>query len=533
MTAYLLKMSTCGVALWFLCGYSIFAQNPLVDSASSTPTTALPFLHPIFNSHMVLQRDQEDSVWGWTTPGTSISVEVKGDQSMMLQTKTASAGQDGRWQVLVGPFKPTRDNSSISMIVSSPNQPTVTLNDILIGDVWLCSGQSNMARSLAWHNGIPDIPNQDQEIKDTINFPQIRQYYVANAAASQPQLLPCAVSTDETGVSGPWVVNNPESAARPSRYSAVAYFYGRTLNQKLGIPIGIIQMSWGGTSIQSWIDPVTLAEDPEFTQAVSKLPAKASSKTVSAIYNGKVAAITSFKIKGVVWYQGENNENAPQQYEALLPLLFKSWRKGFESPALPFIVIQLPNFAHDTWPVIREAQRDAVSKDTNSRLVVTIDLGDPKQLHPGDKQDVGYRTALAALNLAYGQDLVYSGPILSKAIAMGNKIICSFDSVGAGLMVGQREIPPTKPFMPTLEVPNGKLAGFELAGDDGNFYPAQAIITGKGNVEISSSSVATPQSIRYAWAGAPTCNLYNNIVDGTGKVVDGLPASPFLFTKGN
>jgi sialate O-acetylesterase len=154
-------------------------------------------------------------------------------------------------------------------------------------------------------------------------------------------------------------------------------------------------------------------------------------------------------------------------------------------------------------------------------------------LHPGDKQDVGYRTALAALNLAYGQDLVYSGPILSKAIAMGNKIICSFDSVGAGLMVGQREIPPTKPFMPTLEVPNGKLAGFELAGDDGNFYPAQAIITGKGNVEISSSSVATPQSIRYAWAGAPTCNLYNNIVDGTGKVVDGLPASPFLFTKGN
>jgi sialate O-acetylesterase len=471
---------------------------------------------------MVLQRDAEDPVWGWTTPGTRVSVEVKNENDFSVQSKTAVAAQDGRWQVTVGQFALVRDNKAYTLIITAADQPAITLEDVLIGDVWLCSGQSNMARSLITHNGIPDVLNQDAEIKDTLNFPQIRQYYVGNLATATAQLIPTDIVSDETGKSGPWLVNNPTKASAPSRYSAVAYFFARELTQKLGVPIGIIQMSWGGTSIQGWIDPATLAEDSDFADAAAKLPgSKPDSNYPGAIYNGKVATITSFKMKGVIWYQGENNASAPNQYGALLPLLMKSWRANFNKPDWPFIVIQLPNFDDNNWPIIREAQLDAVSKDANSRLVVTIDLEEAKQLHPGDKQDVAHRATLAALNLAYDQTLVYSGPVFTKATILGSVITCSFDQVGAGLMVGQRDIPPKQPLMPTVELPGGALSRFEIAGANGKFSPATAKITGKNKVDVSCPQVSAPVSVRYAWAGAPTCNLYNKIEDHSGKVIDG------------
>jgi sialate O-acetylesterase len=494
----------------------IFSGMPpgLAQNAFSPQSPPTSFLQPIFTSHMVLQRDAEDPVWGWTAPGTRVTVEVRNENDLSLQTKTAVAEQDGRWQVTVGPFAQVRGNKAYSIIITAHDQPTITLDNILIGDVWLCSGQSNMARSLITHNGIPDVLNQDAEIKDTQNFPQIRQYYVGNLAAATPQLIPTDIVSDKTGKSGPWLVNNPTNASAPSRYSAVAYFFARELTQNLGVPIGIIQMSWGGTSIQSWIDPTTLAADPDFASAVAKLPeSKPNAGYPAAIYNGKVATITSFKMKGAIWYQGENNANAPQQYGTLLPLLLKSWRSNFGQPNWPFVIIQLPNFSDENWPIIREAQLDTVAKDPNSRLVVTIDLGDPKQLHPGDKQDVAHRAALAALNLAYGQNIVYSGPIFTKATIMGKIISCAFDQVGAGLMVGQHDIPPKQPLMPTAEVPDGTLVGFELAGADGHFFPADAKISGKDSVDVSCSSVSDPVAVRYAWAGAPTCNLYNKIED--------------------
>ncbi len=489
------------------------------QSASAEPAPPVAFLHPIFTSHMVLQRDAKDPVWGWTTPGTQVRVEVKDEKGLSVQIQAAVAGRDGHWQVAVGPFALVEDNKPYRLIITADNQPSITLSDVLIGDVWLCSGQSNMARSLITHHGIPDVLNQDAEIRATINFPKIRQYYVGNLAAATPQNIPTDIVSDETGKSGPWLVNNPTSASAPSRYSAVAYFFARELTQKLGTPIGIVQMSWGGTSIQSWIDPVTLAEDPDFASAVANLPkSKPDSTYPGAIYNGKVATITSFKIKGVIWYQGENNARAPQQYKALLPLLFKSWRTNFGEPGWPFIVIQLPNYDDDNWPIIRQAQFDAVSKDTRSRLVVTIDLGDATQLHPGDKQDVAHRAALAALNLAYGQKIVDSGPIFTKASIMGNTVTCAFDHVEDGLMVGQREIPPRRPLAPTVEVPNGTLTGFEIAGADGHFVPATAHITGKNTVDVSASGVDAAAFVRYGWAGAPACNLYNKVEDTSGGV---------------
>jgi sialate O-acetylesterase len=237
-------------------------RQGLAQAASKSQSPPLPFLHPIFTSNMVLERDA-------AKPGAQVSVDVKNEGNRSIQTKAAIADQDGRWQVTVGPFAQVPGNKSYTLIVTSDNQPPRILNDILIGDVWLCSGQSNMARSLITHNGIPDDLNQDAEIQDTVNYPQIRQYYVGNLASATPQLIPTDIVSDETGKSGPWLVNNPTSASAPSRYSAVAYFFARELTQKLGVPIGIIQMSWGGTSIQSWIDPATLAKDSDFASDVA------------------------------------------------------------------------------------------------------------------------------------------------------------------------------------------------------------------------------------------------------------------------
>ncbi len=496
----------------------------LAACCAAIAATDLPLVHPIFDSHMVFPREVKDPVWGWASAGETVTLTVTDPKSRLLLSKSANAGPDGRWDVEIGPFPAS--NEGISLAVSREGQPPLVLTDVLIGDVWLCSGQSNMARSLAFHAGIPDVPNQNEEIADTKNYPLIRQYYVGNVATSKPQLIPTSLVTDETGSSGPWLVNNPENAAKPSRYTAVGYFFGRQLHRALKVPIGIVQMSWGGTSIESWIDPVTLSQDPNFPNAAT-LPENANTGTGGAIYNGKVATLVPFKFKGVVWYQGESNEARPEQYRTLLPLLFKSWRQGFQQPALPFIVIQLPNHQNDNWPILRDAQLNAVKNDRLSRLVVTIDLADPKELHPGDKQDVGIRAARAALNVAYGQRLVASGPIIARARTKGNTTRCDFTDVGEGLIVGKREIPPTKPEVPTDEVVRGTLSGFEIAGADGKFHLAKAVISGRTTVDVSSPEVTSPVSVRYAWAGAPACNLYNRIVDGCGKTTDGLPASPF------
>ena len=525
---------------YFLLGACLFALSlslcgmPLALARNAPASHRLPtaFLHPLFTSHMVLQRDADDPVWGWTTPGTRVTVVVRNESSRSLQTKAAVAGPDGRWEVIVGPFAQVPGNRAYSLVITADHQPAITLTDVLMGDVWLCSGQSNMARSLAPHYGIPDVLNQDAEIADTRNFPRIRQYYVANLAATVSQIIPTDIVSDETGKSGPWLVNNPAAASAPSRYSAVAYFFARELTQKLGVPIGIIQMSWGGTPIQAWIDPATLAADPDYAPAVAKLPESHPGRDYpGAIYNGKVAAITSFRMKGVIWYQGENNAKSPQSYGALLPLLLKSWRSHFGEPHWPFIIIQLPNYADDNWPVIREAQRETVAQDTNSRLIVTIDLGDANQVHPADKQDVAHRAALAALNFVYDQNLVASGPVITHAILRGETVCCSFAQVGAGLMVGQREVPPRQPLRPTVEVPGGILTGFELAGPDGRYFPAQAKITGQATVQVSCPGVKAPVAVRYAWAGAPVCNLYNQIRNRAGKIMDGLPASPFRLQR--
>jgi sialate O-acetylesterase len=207
----------------------------------------------------------------------------------------------------------------------------------------------------------------------------------------------------------------------------------------------------------------------------------------------------------------------------------QSWRINFGEPKCPFIVIQLPNFTNDNWPIIREAQLKTVLNDPNTCLVVTIGLGDSNQLHPPDKQDVGHRAALASLNLVYGQTVVYSGPIFTKESVLGGVVTFTFDQVGAGLMVGKRDVPPKQLLAPTIEVPNGTLSGFEIAGSDGRFLPATAKITGTDTVEVSSPDLSAPEAVRYAWAGALTCNLYNKIEDNSGQVIDGLPASPFRY----
>ena len=471
-------------------------------------------LPALFGDHMVVQRDMPIHVWGWATPGETVSVAFRGE------TVVAAASPDGRWEVYL---EPAQAGGPYELAIDGEN--SIRLSDILVGDVWVGSGQSNMEWPLSRSN------DAEREIA-AAQYPDIRYFKVVRLAAD----------TRQDDVEGEWRIVTPETAGE---FSGLAYFFARHLHSELSVPFGIIQSAWGGTPAQAWTSSRALSADPTLAEFVAEFEAIGEelrpgyetafadwerqaeeaeaagdepprrpqrprqlnpSATPSWLFNAMIAPLTPYPIRGVIWYQGENDANNRQAflYRRLFRSLIEDWRHEWGHGAFPFLFVQLPNFARvaedSEWPELREAQAMALGL-AGTGMAVTIDIGDSTDIHPGNKQDAGLRLALAARAIAYGeQGLEFSGPMYRQTTRQGSALRLWFDHAGSGLRA--RDVP---------------LVGFELAGLDGKFVEADASIAGS-SVILTSPEVQAPVQARYAWGDDPESNLINGA---------GLPASPF------
>jgi sialate O-acetylesterase len=470
---------------------------------------------------MVLQRDIPIHVWGHAAEGEAVTASFRGSSA------TTTASDIGRWSLWLpaagagGPFE---------LVVRGASN-TIRLGDVLVGDVWVASGQSNMGFTLN------KARNAEAELA-AANHPRIRLVRVKTATSAYP--------LDDAALQHPWSVCTAQSAAD---FSAVAYFFGRDLERKLGVPIGLIDASWGGTPAEAWTSLGALASDaslmPVFAQwarrnedaltirarrqkelaAYEQAAARARSQgnplppfpwrdndrgewEPAALFNAMIAPITSVPIRGVIWYQGESNATAERVplYTRLFSTLIQDWRRAWAQGGFPFLFVQLANFRtppEARWPELRQAQFETLAV-ANTAMAVASDIGESNDTHPRNKQEVGRRLALAALALSYGEKLEYSGPLFRQAVREGSALRLRFDHTAGGLLAR-----------------GGKLNGFELAAADGAFVPAAARIDGE-TVMVSAPSVAAPERVRYAWRDDPDGNLVNGA---------GLPASPFRTPK--
>jgi sialate O-acetylesterase len=473
-------------------------------------------LPAIFSDHLVLQREASVPVWGTAEPGEEVSVIIAG------QTQTTKGDADGKWSVKLNKLA---GGEGQTLTVKGKN--TVVVNDVLVGEVWLGSGQSNMALT------VNRALNFEQE-KEAANLPQIRMFTVKSGAAK----------TAQTDCTGSWVVCSPEAVGA---FSAALYFCGREIHKTLGAPVGLINSSVGGTPIESWISAEAQQATPElkpYLEAGSKLDQRFDPEKAKAVYekqleewkeaaqkakadgqpapvaprdplalrerkgnigglfNGKIAPLIPFVIRGVLWYQGEANSTPgkAEYYQYQLPLLVKDWRARWGSE-LPFAWAQLPNFDGPgrDWPTIREAMLKTLSLPKTG-MGINIDIGEAKNIHPQNKQEAGRRLAQWALGTVYGISVATSGPLPAGHEIRDHEIVLKFTHADGGLVAK-----------------DGDLRGFVVAGEDKQWKPAQARIDGEG-VIVSSSDVPQPRAARYAWENNPSCNLYN---------AAGLPASPF------
>ena len=496
-------------------------------------------LNGLFTDHMVLQRDIPVLVFGYAEPGETVTVSFAG------QPNSTTAGKDGRWSVKLEAMKACANPAS--MTIEGKNK--ISLNDIVIGDVWVCGGQSNMARSLGSCQRPEDIRNAE--------IPLLRQFLMPSRVASHP-------ATDIRGAS--WVACTPQSA---TGFTAVGFYFGRKLHQETGIPIGLIKTAWDGTAVEPWVSTAGLAAIPELAKEKERLDQQVATyvealagmapkldayvaearKALSShaelpkpvdfpvypigcsgpsgwhcLYNGMIHPFVNFAIKGAIWYQGESNGPEGDSYFQKMRALIGGWRQAWTLGDFPFYFVQLANFASpndnpaggDGWAKLRMAQNKTLTIP-NTGMAVAIDLadvGNPDDIHPKNKRDVGERLALWALAKDYGRtDLVYSGPLYKEVRIEGDKIRIIFDHVGSGLTVATK-----KGYDPMVKDPQGKLQRFAIAGEDRKWVWANAIIDG-ATVVCSSPEVPKPVVVRYAFAQNPEgCNLYNN---------EGLPASPF------
>ena len=472
-------------------------------------------LPKILSSHMVIQRDLPVHVWGMAAPGEQVSVSFRG------QTRSAAASELGRWSLYLvpgaagGPFQMTVTGST-----SAAGPQTITLDDILVGDVWVASGQSNM--EFMMHQAA----TADQDLPHADN-PQIRLLVVKKSASDYP--------LDDVQTDG-WAASTPDTA---KDFSAVAWYFAREIEQREHVPVGVIDSTWGGTPGEAWTRMTALGQDaalaPLFAswgRMTEREPdaelrdknrqrmideAKAAGKPAPVLpwvpaldswgpgmlWNGMIAPLTPLPIRGVIWYQGESNsvlERAPL-YGHVFRTLIEDWRREWGVGDFPFLYVQISNFKStpaEDWATLREQQLKTLEL-RNTAMAVTIDIGTPDNVHPPDKVDVGLRLARAARVLSYGESLEDSGPIFRQATPEGAAIRAWFDHA-AGLMAK-----------------GGTVTGFEVAGADGKFAPATATIDGM-SIVASSPDVAQPMFVRYGWANSPDCDLFNS---------DGLSASPF------
>jgi sialate O-acetylesterase len=490
-----------------------FLLIALAFAIGSEAEVSLPAL---LADHMVMQRGLPVHVWGMAAPQESVTVTFRGE------TKSGTADDLGRWSIYLSPGEA---GGPFQLTIKAAN--AIVLNDVLVGDVWVASGQSNMEFPMT------GLTNAQAEIA-AAQYPKIRIFRVDQKPSDYPL-------EDVTGKT--WTACTPETVADSS---AVAYFFARNLQQKLGVPIGLIESFWGGTPAESWTSFRALSADAglmpvfgaraktvatesttvlktqnaerEFQRAVEQ--AKADGKPVpsrpwhpnfaawapAALYNGMIAPLTPFAIRGVIWYQGEANsgpDRAPL-YARVFQTMIRDWRHAWDEGDFPFLFVQIANWnteAEALWPEVRDAQRQALAL-RNTGMVVTIDIGDPDDIHPKNKQDVGLRLALAARSIAFGEKVEWSGPLYRQLTHEEHALRVWFEHAGGLAAKGAAGAP---------------LTGFEIAGADGKYVAADAKIEG-ASVVVSNSAVQTPVSVRYGWAANPACNLVNH---------DGLPASPF------
>jgi sialate O-acetylesterase len=455
----------------------------LLLAASARADVKLP---AIFGDHMVVQAGMKLPVWGTADAGERVTVKAAG------QAQSATAGADGKWRVVLDPLEAT---APIGITIAGNN--SITLKDVLVGEVWLCSGQSNMGFALK------NVKDGAAAIQKAEN-PKIRLFTVGRDAVAKPG----------AEMNGSWKVCSPESAGD---FSAVAYFFGLDLHQKLAKPVGLIDASWGGTRAEAWVprpafDALNLSYEPAWTEQWLNPPAEAAAKNPrqrkrpeqapAALYDGMIAPIAGYAMRGAVWYQGETNTAYPKEYRDVLAALIKGWRGAWEQGDFPVLVVQLPNFVGRgrDWPTLRAGQAQVARDLPNVGVVATIDVGESNDIHPRDKLTVGKRLAAAAEKIAYGRDVPFSGPVFKSMSVDGDETVVRFDYAFGGLVAR-----------------GGELKGFEIAGDLGKFVPAIARIDGE-TVRVRADGVASPKFVRYGWANDPTCTLYNKA---------DLPALPF------
>lgn len=432
-------------------------------------------LPTIFGNHMVLQQNAEVPFWGWARATEEISITTSWDG----KTITTKGDPNAQWKVLLttpaagGPY---------SITIKGYN--TIVLEDILIGEVWLCSGQSNMEMSANW-----GIDNKEEAIKNA-NHPNIRFFNVAQRTADAPQI----------NLDGQWQVCTPETMQHTS---AVAYFFGRELAENLDVPIGLIHSSWGGSPAEAWVNAkVITADETLSTESIKIQEMEWAPREPGKAYNAMLAPIIPYRIAGALWYQGETNTYSPVTYARLLPALINNWRSewGYE---FPFYYVQIAPFNYGRpleGAVLRDAQRRSMITP-NTGMVVTSDIGNIDDIHPTNKLDVGLRLANWALNKTYGmKDRPVSGPLFRNMEKEGKRIRIHFDFAENGLMIKGKQ-----------------LTHFEIAGEDQKFVPAKAKIAGK-TIIVWAQQVKDPVAVRFAFTNTSAPNLFNK---------EGLPASTF------
>ena len=512
--------------------FAILATSHVCFSEIKTPA--------VIGNNMVLQQNHKNPIWGWDNPGESVIVKIAGQSH---KTKTDS---NGYWEITLDPMKASTSPKKMTIQGSSP----LTYENILIGEVWLCSGQSNMG----WALGNSD--DADLEIM-TANYPNLRLISVPQVGTQEAQI----------NFNGRWETTTPEAA---KNFSAVGYLFGRRLHLALGVPVGLIDNAWGGSACEAWIPRDRLNKLPvakpymdqwretEKTFDYNKLLAtyeeklkKWQEKSQTArkegkpqpggrpraprnqltgqhrpanLYNGVLNPIIGYGIKGAIWYQGESNGRRGHAYREVFPLMIQSWRDAWKQGDFSFYWVQLADFMNEvpeppteqTWPELREAQTLSLDKLKNVGEAVIIDVGEGRDIHPRNKQMVANRLVRNALAQDYGMDIPHKSPRFQSMETIGNKIVLTFNHVGKGLYCFDIREP----------------VGFSICGKDRKFVWANAKLLGQNKVEVWAEGIENPVAARYAWADNPVCNLYRK----DGSVT--LPVTPFrtddfpMITKG-
>lgn len=448
----------------------------------------------------MLQRDQAVKIWGIGDAGETVTASID------KHSASAQIQPNGRWMLQL----PSMQAGGPYVLDLKTSDDSITLHDVLIGDVWLCSGQSNMGWTMAKSR------NAREEIAKVDN-PQIRLFHVERKASDTPL----------EGVQGRWL---PADRYSVKNFSAVAWYFGNALQPEIGVPVGLVLSEVGGTLANNWTSEATLDGHPNIQQyrnrfeklkaeyptliaeweAARKLDSKAKKpkapayRQPSGYFNGMIAPLQPLALKGVIWYQGESDSWKWQDYTQFFHDLIVDWRTGFEAPELPFLYVMLAGYngkagVDENYPYLRDVQLKTL-KLPHTAMALALDVGEANDIHPTDKKPVGERLALAALATVYGKNICYSGPVMNKVEIKGSTAVVHYDHACDGLVAK-----------------DGPLRSFQVSGADNVFATADAAITGK-TVVVTSTDGSQITSVRYAWSGFPNSNLYNE---------SGLPATPF------